>query len=339
MPPRTVARARARARARAPPAALAVALALAAGGACDRAKGRTLKPGCPALTRAACARYARGDSSSPAVMDAPSVTASAAGPIIRWLHIPKCGTSFANAVYRYGCGTGVFDSVNTTLASFNGAFEARLVKEIRPEATCYAPAGKMYPHGAAMHLPVGPLDEKLHTLPPGRSLVGLFRQPTQRLISAYYHNMHAHGMDKDHRAKLVARCGRLPEREGLECFARFPGVAGCATKMLLGHACGAVVPLSAANISEAVRRVRDWFAFAGVTDCFDASVCAFHTTMTGGAIAPADSELEHVRAGATRPASGVYDEGLLGGFVDEADEAVYAQALRMLEEYVERDTG
>lgn len=199
------------------------------------------------------------------------------------------------------------------------------------ERRCYAPAGWLYPHGVALHLPLGPLDETLHTLAPGRALVGLLRHPVQRLLSAFHHGMHAPGMPRERHARLRQQC-----RGDAACFARFPGVAGCQAKMLLGHACGEDVPLPGDSIQQAVQRLREWFAFVGVAECFTASVCAFHRQLGG---APAEVERQHVRQGVRRvqPVAGGgrgedfrYDEAQLGGFVDEADEAVYAEAKRLL---------
>ena len=100
----------------------------------------------------------------------------------------------------------------------------------------------------------------------------------------------------------------------------WPGVAGCAAKMLLGHKCPAVTKVDA---SLAVARVSA-LGFVGLTERWRESVVLLHAQMGLGPPAPAEY-LDHAGHHARLDASP------LAGFVDEADELVYAEARRVFE--------
>ena len=117
-------------------------------------------------------------------------------------------------------------------------------------------------------------------------------------------------------------------------YARWPGIAGCATKMLLGHQCASTHPITDADVAKAVRIVKEGFAYVGLLEHWATSVCLFHATFRGGAgrrrrqSSTADNvELRLTHPGPLRAkhagdaARGfTYDEKALRGFVDEADE-------------------
>lgn len=69
------------------------------------------------------------------------------------------------------------------------------------------------------------------------------------------------------------------------------------------------------------------FAFVGLTDRWQMSVCLFHA-MFGGEITA--SEFRNVRLGTNAGHHG-YDTSILGSFVDDADEALYARAVEIFE--------
>ena len=91
-------------------------------------------------------------------------------------------------------------------------------------------------------------------------------------------------------------------------------------------------PLVASDVTKAVRIVREQFAFVGLLEQWQASVCVFHATLMRGVPINSTAELALTHPGPRRPLlhsharPADYDEGPLRGFVDAADERVYAAA-------------
>ena len=122
-------------------------------------------------------------------------------------------------------------------------------------------------------------------------------------------------------------------------------------KMLAGHDCGAVVELGRSLVRRAVEVVRTGaVAFVGLTEEWDASVCLFHAVLGARTRAAARRVPRNEATRATaRSADGAQwrvpaarrrrpllrraagrrplHESVLDGFVDAADEAVYAEAV------------
>ena len=243
---------------------------------------------------------------------------------VRWLHIPKAGSSFINTILRFGCGPATASSMPV----FAAAIELSRWLALHPQTRCtrlHAPWQG--------HVPVRRNE---------RRLVGLFRSPPQRLLSGYFHHEHgknasmiAPGMSDAQRALM-----RRHARGDPAAYARWPGIAACATKMLLGFQCAATHRPSRADISRAIRVVRQNFVFVGLQEHWKTSVCIFHARFINGST-PDAAELQLTHAGPERLAGAArsehgpdtlhlqafrYDEGLLRGFVDEADTLVYEAA-------------
>ena len=76
----------------------------------------------------------------------------------------------------------------------------------------------------------------------------------------------------------------------------------------------------------------DKFAFAGITEVWDLSLCLFHRLM-GSAMQKGDSQISNVQPGDGQKPAGAsvhkYDSGL--GFVDVADELVFKRVLDKFE--------
>ena len=103
------------------------------------------------------------------------------------------------------------------------------------------------------------------------------------------------------------------------------GIKGCQTKMVLGVPCAAPLRLNATLLKEATRRVLHDFAFVGLTDRWNASVCLFHAKYGGEVYA---AEFANSRPGGKRPSLGSgateASEHLLD---DPYDSALYASAM------------
>lgn len=267
-------------------------------------------------------------------------TSEAASPLpealqrrrVRWFHIPKAGSALINVIARYACPALV--GSNITFETANN-FSVWWQKHTHPESQ-RAICPRLVPPWVG-HTPIRAHEVRGHI-----ALAGMFRAPAQRLISGFHHteynvadSMIAPGMAPDQR-KMMQRGARGDPGK----YARWPGIAGCATKMLLGWQCASAHRLSAADTEHAIH-VLSRFAFVGLIEQWAASVCIFHALMSRGS-AIVREELTLTHAGAKRTAAGAggsgsslgpantfrYDESALRGFVDVHDERVYAVARR-----------
>lgn len=117
----------------------------------------------------------------------------------------------------------------------------------------------------------------------------MLRDPRRRLASAFNHYLHSVGMPTDMREQMLATVKSVGE------YAHYPGISGCQTKMLLGLPCARPIGLTQRHVSKAIRRLQSRFAFVGITDEWDASVCLFHA-MFGGA--PDVTSFQNIRPAA-----------------------------------------
>ena len=188
----------------------------------------------------------------------------------------------------------------------------------------------------AGHAPVSALDRSRG------GLVAMFRRPAQRLISAYLDNRHAWGLPSRQRQTLKHTAPTVAR------FARHPGIRGCMAKMLAGYMCADPhVELADGRVlATALRVLRSpAFAFIGLAEEWDASVCLLHRVLPAGG-RPMVAEFRHFGHSVNShrdipwlPASardGEYNESVLEGFVDEVDEAVYAEARRLFRQRWQR---
>ena len=244
---------------------------------------------------------------------------------VRWLHVPKSGSTFINVLARYAC---------PSLASSGVAFVISMeFEQWRLQNNGTACKGLLPPWLG--HTPVRAQDrapQRAHTL------VAVFRAPSQRLISGFHHteggvanSMIAPGMPPGQRAAMQRAAAGSPAR-----YSRWPGIAGCATKMLLGWQCASQHRLSSADTERAVHALEQ-FAFIGLLEHWTTSVCVFHALLWNASRpAPAELALAHVgshrlaASGASRDAARLgrfrYNESVLHGFVDVHDERVYSAA-------------
>ena len=271
-----------------------------------------------------CARCAR----SQLPCRSPNAAATARTPI-RWLHIPKCGATLAVSVLSYACSNSLPDWHIAGMAIKGGRIDVRMAhaldaRRARSGARC---DGRLLLPFAG-HEPVSARD-----LSRG-GLVAFFRRPAQRLISAYLDNRHAWGLRASERSSLKSAAPTIA------AFARYPGIAGCATKMLAGFDCAANVSLRDGTVLQrALTRLRsNAFAFIGIVEEWEASVCLLHRTLPGYS-QPLIAAFRHLGHSVNShrdipwlPPSardGEYNESVLEGFVDAADERVYQEARRL----------
>eukprot|EP00929_Paragymnodinium_shiwhaense_P116681 TRINITY_DN8647_c0_g1_i1.p1 TRINITY_DN8647_c0_g1~~TRINITY_DN8647_c0_g1_i1.p1 ORF type:complete len:530 (+),score=104.12 TRINITY_DN8647_c0_g1_i1:423-2012(+) len=269
---------------------------------------------------------------------------------LQWLHIPKAGTSFIASLWSYACdhGPDAIDlAVDVTFAptGCERCYDFSLMD--RYPRAAYCQAGSLSEHFQTQHRPTNSelLDEE--------NVVGFFRRPSQRLISAFHDGLHANGFSTDTERELFKAC----HEAGPSCFVRFPGIAGCMTRMLTGQRCARDVRKEGSEtvttaepqfslsqlLPSSVREALHWntdpavadaianiqkLRFVGLTEDWDESICLFHL-MFGGRLRAEEFKDIHTTRNSN---ASLYDEAVLDGFVDEQDEAVYDAAKARFEE-------
>jgi hypothetical protein len=221
--------------------------------------------------------------------------------LITYLHVPQSGSGFATVVAHHVCGSDIPDDV--------------FVRE--PKAffekwgpTCNASRFGRFESG---HSPLTPTD--MGNL---GSVVAMFREPSQRIISGYFNDLYGcTKLQQKHECIINVNgsfvCeGDLRDENGR--FVRNPStisvfeygkcMENCTANMLTGRACGTRGPVDVERAIEVV----DELGFVGITEEWNLSLCLWHARF-GGRVLPA--ELMNVRPGpvtASLTESQKYDE-------------------------------
>lgn len=152
----------------------------------------------------------------------------------------------------------------------------------------------------------------------GRSVMGFFRQPEQRLLSDYYFSCTDGSWTDDN-------CGKKDTY--------FQTHQACATKMLTstdsveGH-CQNIPEPTEADVALAETYLLQSFAFIGITEQWDLSVCLFNAKFGTPCSEKQflNSRLWHTNAS---DVATLYDVVFLDGFVDKHDNVLYDRALEI----------
>ena len=320
---------------------------------------------------------------------------------LRWLHVPKTGTSFVTTLWshmtsnrdRYidlNVDSHQCDNyANRTYSMYDFVLMRRYPWEIygapnmitttnvaNNDSSSYPEIidGRAVPLGlvgGTQHTPLSSLGDRRgsEVFDHNFTVVSFFRDPEERIVSAYYDSRHANGFSGDlFKQLLVASTKRKKEhvcaipsgkggaietyRNPLECFARFPGISGCASRMLTGGTCadGLTRGDGTTNVRDAIDVVSNHLDWVGITEEWDESVCHFHRlygrttdvvddmgrTMRRRRVHPLQGEFGNVhKSNKTR----VYDVKDLNGFVDVADTLVYDAARIKFDEMVRAGGG
>ena len=175
------------------------------------------------------------------------------------------------------------------------------------------------------------------------TVVAFFRQPEERIISAYKDSYHTNGFQGTPFKELVTKIrgakngqckiGDQIYTNPLQCFANYPGVAGCMSRMLTGEKCADSLfhESGLENVAEAIDIILNHLDFVGLTEDWNESICQFHRLfswrrdgVTGQHVwdQPFQREFANVHK-STKASIGVE---ALDGFKDVADRAVYEAA-------------
>mmetsp|Transcript_2409 Transcript_2409/g.8671 ORF Transcript_2409/g.8671 Transcript_2409/m.8671 type:complete len:577 (-) Transcript_2409:1013-2743(-) len=215
-------------------------------------------------------------------------------PPLRWLHIPKTGTSFAMTIFHVACQFALPPWASIRYSESHPPLQGVLVPFFH---ACYpsvfpkkcpgltpTTARRSTGHVAAQPEemdalgidPGIPLDElkksRERMLADNKAghvlMLTIIRDPYERLVSGYMYNMH----DCPHCHKRNTTLDdyasmHLRDPEGW-------GPAGCVTKMLVGRICHEEYPTEK-EVEQAKKFVSE-FAFVGLTSEWELSICMAH---------------------------------------------------------------
>jgi len=233
-------------------------------------------------------------------------------PLI-WVHISKTGTGMLNTLYNH---PGICpNATQEARASPVGVEDEWFYDHYPREEAC--PGSFNLSYSGRGHLGFGPYfrGNQGHA-------IAMFRQPEQRAISAYYWS----------KSQLFVH---TPELKTATIREYAIAVQGCQTKMLAedGYPEGpspcvvSYIPPTDRMVQVSLQRLRHGFAFVGITDKWDLSLCLFHKMFGGDCTV---SEFTNTRPGPASSSS--YDIAVLDGWTDKFDRPVYELALTMFEE-------
>ena len=98
----------------------------------------------------------------------------------------------------------------------------------------------------------------------------MFRDPRRRIHSAFNHFRHSFGLGPAAREQLLRNASTLLE------YLSFPRIQSCQARMLLGQYCAGPMTVDAAATAMAIERLDTHFAFVGLMEYWNESICLFH---------------------------------------------------------------
>ena len=196
------------------------------------------------------------------------------------------------------------------------------------------------------------------------TVVSFFRQPEDRIVSAYYDGRHSSGFKPEMYQDLVKKSYQQPGKHShscklspnnddesyhnpLECFARYPGIAGCMSRMLTGETCAdGILQLNGYdNLASAIDIVLNELDFVGLMEDWNESICQFHRLYGGKKLQPDNNErhwniplqgeFSNKHKSTKSKVLGIKD---LHGFKDVADTVLY-EAVKLKFERMVDDSG
>ena len=185
-----------------------------------------------------------------------------------WVHVPKTGTSFANAVFRMACKKLPYWASIRTNKNVSGLkqvlvpyFSKCFHKEVK---AC------LLEGGAKANTAHHPLEREGFD-PQRVAYVTMLRDPISRLVSGFHHNMHD--------------CHNCTKKTTLTEYAAT--TSGMYTDYFAGSD----------STEIAIKRIQQ-FAFVGLMEYWDLSICLFHHLFGGRA--PIEAEFANLRPGKYR---------------------------------------
>ena len=231
-------------------------------------------------------------------------------PCLFWLHVQKTGTAFGATLAAAGCP------------------EQPKQRNVRKwsDACSYALGAGSHTHS--------PYIRARHGV---GTAVTLIRSPRARLASAWFFGLREVGhpmLPLGHPEKDLSAWDKVARRRlkrampTIQDYARYPGIAHCQTKMVLGIHCGEAVDVTPDMGREAVRRLREDFRFVGVQDHWRASVqlalAEFNASSSAELVQSAQARHQYTKRERAAAMAN------LTAYEDVYDEALYDAAVALL---------
>ncbi|CAE7197618.1 unnamed protein product [Symbiodinium natans] len=246
---------------------------------------------------------------------------------LHWIHFPKTGSSFVNTITHLPgtCPSLANHALNEDTVGGGACWLSRWLEQC--QGVCNVDKYSC-PQPCHVHYPVSNYSaQRGH-------LVGMFRDPDQRILSGYHDdaNNFAAYTEDNFNQDFGGKCKgevleKVPKKPLLEFAETWKG--GMTYQLVMEHPITLTVNPSRPKVTlrdalEAARRVREGFAFVGLTEQWDLSICLFHKMFGGPCHA---FEFENTRPSyAGKSADQDYDTAQLQGWHDDIDEVVYAAA-------------
>ena len=251
----------------------------------------------------------------PSLQDTFAVPFAATDVPLRWIHIPRCGSSFALPFMKYACpmcADNISSFINSTSQDDQDSLEGHLVGKVQKRFyndSCCVPQRLLHGYEPTAHHMANMTTDVGH-------LVTMLRDPVQRIMSH-----HAH-FDAD---------------KPLDEFLKKEWMFGCQASMLLGYSestNSSVCPYHNATLTEslvkrAVNMVEDpkQTPFIGIVEHWERSIALFNAKAYGDeTVDSEDLENVHASLGSSRT-----EYKPPKGLSDPVDQAVYDAALRRFE--------
>ncbi|CAE7501443.1 unnamed protein product [Symbiodinium sp. CCMP2456] len=246
---------------------------------------------------------------------APATPALLAAQPLKWMHTPKCGTSFLNVlIHLPDVCPGVDDSFQVNREVMGDLFEVKF-----EDACPYVCDGTKFlcnakPLGLfhTTHVGVGKEYEFLKG-----HLVTMMRDPIQRIFSAYSDQEWSHGAD----SKDIVTYAHS-EAHAVTCQIMRDGIIDPTPSWCRD--------LNETDAEEAVTRIREGFAFVGLVEEWDLSICLLHRIFGGDCLASDFMDSRPTFSGDTT--NHEYNTSLLDGYDDPVDRLLYNGAKELFAE-------
>jgi hypothetical protein len=246
---------------------------------------------------------------------------------IHYLHVPQTGSTLANAVAHMACGS---DINQTEIALDPDWFLTKHQAECNRSRFLKFESG----HDAL----------KLKDAADVEHVVMMVRNPAQRVLSGYYHDLHdCWELRRQFNCKVRDNGEFKCDGDDLSAdfrFVRNPNlispveygkcVENCTANMLTGRDCGASGEVDVQHAMGIVNKI----GFVGLAEEWGLSMCLWHRRFGGRLL---NVELENAKQGiqsASMSWIGRHDEQLLGDWRPAADTLVYNAAVRRFWEEV-----